>query len=156
MGALGNRPPQEYWTMFSRQEQCIDDQIICWNCEEAVHQSAIVCPYCNVELHRHPVQKASEFTKIATLPQPERASHRGAEVSEGAMSTIRFLCCLMLMLAGSSLFFLAILVALFSRGGSFTLSWPEHCWSAFFGLGLSLLSFGAFFLQKVSGRFEDA
>ena len=144
--------------MFSRQEHCASDQILCWNCEEAVHQTVIVCPYCNVEIHRHPVQKVSEQTKITALSQPGVSSVDHGHVvdtGESPAQTLRFLGSLFLLLLGSSLFFLAILIALFSRGGCFTLSWPEHSWSAFFGLGLALLAFGTMVFQKLPGASEE-
>ena len=139
--------------MFSRQEQRNCDQVVCWNCEESVHETVLVCPYCNVDIKRHPVAKASDQPKITHLPRVKLPSDQGE--AEGTVHTLAFLGSLLLLLAGSSLFFLAILIALFSRGGSFTISWPEHQWSAFFGLGLTLLSLGTYLFQKVpSGREE--
>ena len=145
--------------MFSRQEHHTDDQVICWNCEEAVHQSVIVCPYCNVEVHRKQVQKASEQNKITTISQqsislPEMIPI--GETTESSMQTLSFLCSLFLLLAGSALFLLAVIIAFFARDGVFTISWQEHTWSAFFGLGLSLLAGGAFFMQNISPAVEEA
>jgi hypothetical protein len=144
--------------MFSRQEHFADDQVICWNCEETVHQTAIVCPYCHVEIHRHHVQKAADSAKITTLsPSPNVSESKVhlADRVEGPLQTVRFLCSLLLLLAGSALFFISMLIALFSKGGTFTLSWPEQSWSAYFGLGIALLAFGTLFLQKVSGSADD-
>jgi hypothetical protein len=143
--------------MFSRQEHRSGDQVICWNCEEAVHETVLACPYCNADIKRHPVQRATETPKITPLPHAGSSSdhrhpHDGAE---GTTHTLAFLGALFLLLAGSALFLLAILIALFSRGGSFTVSWPEHRWSAFFGLGMTLLALGAFLFQKVPGGQEE-
>ena len=145
--------------MFSRQEHHTEDQVICWNCEEAVHQSAIVCPYCNVEMHRHTVQKASESQKITPITENSQNPHEPSITSDalsGAAQTLRFLCSLFLLLSGSALFFLAVIIALFSRDGAFTISWQEHTWSAFFGLGLSLLAFGTLFMQKLCISKQDS
>jgi hypothetical protein len=144
--------------MFSRQEHRNSDQVICWRCEEAVHETALVCPYCNADIKRHPVQKATEAAKITPLPHvgpvvDQRQPHHDEE--ESPTHTLAFLGSLFLLLAGSALFFLAVLIALFSRGGSFTVSWPEHRWSAFFGLGMTLLALGAFLFQKVPGGQEE-
>ena len=144
--------------MFSRQEHHTDDQVICWNCEEAVHQSTIICPYCNVEIHRHQVQKALDKEKITQLPQSQfsnQPKHREPSESAAIGQTLSFLCALALLLSGSALFFLAVIIALFARDGAFTLSWPEHSWSAFFGLGLFLLSMGMLCMQKLSGTSDD-
>lgn len=143
--------------MFSRQEHRNSDQVICWNCEEAVHETALVCPYCNADIKRHPVQRATDSAKITPLPHVGPAiDHRQPQVEvESPTLNLAFLGSLFLLLAGSALFFLAILIALFSRGGSFTVSWPEHRWSAFFGLGLTLLALGAFLFQKVPGGQEE-
>ena len=140
--------------MFSRQESRSCDQVICWNCEETVHETVLVCPYCNVDVKRHPAVKASERAKITRLPQARPSEQSRREPGEAA-HTIAFLGSLLLLLAGSALFFLAVLIALFSRGGSFTVSWPERQWSAFFGLGLTLLSLGTFLFQKVPRESED-
>lgn len=129
--------------MYSMQDHCTDDQIVCWNCEEAVHQSALQCPYCYAELHRHPVQKATKITvldhKIPT-PAPE----------SGVRQSVSFVLSLLFLLAGSSLFFLSLMIALFAKDGSFTISWSDHAWTAFFGLGLAFVSFGVLFLQQLS------
>ncbi len=140
--------------MFSRQEHHTEDQVICWNCEEAVHQSAIVCPYCNVDVHRHQVQQASKQDKIAAFPQVKLP--KTSETSEGALQTVSFAVSLLLLLAGSTSFIVAVVIAFFSRDGAFTISWREHTWSAFFGLGLSLLAGGAFFMHKVSDSTDEA
>jgi hypothetical protein len=145
--------------MYSRQEHYTDDQIICWNCEEAVHPSAIVCPYCNVEVHRHHVQKISDQQKITPLIQHEIAStepSRNKDTSESAHQTLPFLCSLFFLLSGSALFFLAVIIAFFARDGVFTVSWEEHTWSAFFGLGLFLLAFGMLFMQRLSDVAEES
>jgi hypothetical protein len=145
--------------MFSRQEHHTEDQVICWNCEEAVHQSVLVCPYCNVDIHRHHVQKAPEQQKITPLSQSSPTTSEplcNNDSPDGAMQTLRFLCSLFLLLAGSALFFLAVIIAFFAHDGAFTISWQEHTWSAFFGLGLSLLAFGTFFLQKLSSAAEES
>lgn len=146
--------------MYSRQEHHTEDQVICWNCEEVVHQSVLVCPYCNVEIHRHTPQKAFEQQKITPLPQPLHIistdiSHTH-DSSENGSQTLRFLFSLFFLLSGSALFFLAVIIALFARDGTFTLSWQEHTWSAFFGLGLCLLACGAFFMQNLSCSTEEA
>lgn len=140
--------------MFSRQEHHQgDDQVICWNCEEAVHETASVCPYCNVDLSRHTVQKAVDLNKITILPQGKVVCEQPSEGN--TQQSLRFLGSLFFLLAGSSLFFIAILIAFFSRGGAFTISWPEHSWSAFFGLGLSLLAFGTLLFQKLPSHLEE-
>ena len=145
--------------MFSRQEHHTEDQVICWNCEETVHQSAIVCPYCNADIHRHQVQKATDCQKITPLTQQPLSSSdltSGTDTYEKGSHTFRFLCSLFFLLAGSSLFFLSVMIALFARDGAFTISWQEHTWSAFFGLGLSLLSAGVFAMQKLPNVTEEA
>jgi hypothetical protein len=139
--------------MFSRQEHRNCDQVICWNCEESVHETTLVCPYCNADVKRHPVAKVSDQTKITPLPNTGLPS--ACSEAENATHTLAFLGSLLLLLAGSALFFLALLIAFFSRGGSFTVSWPEHRWSAFFGLGLTLLSLGTFLFQKIPGEDEE-
>lgn len=143
--------------MFSRQEHRNSDQIVCWNCEEAVHETALTCPYCNVDIKRHPVQKASQDPKITPLPHIGPPLDQKLLHSEDESPTLNlaFLGSLFFLLAGSALFFLAILIALFSRGGSFTVSWPEHRWSAFFGLGLTLLALGTYLFQKIPGGQEE-
>ena len=78
------------------------------------------------------------------------------ETTESSMQTLSFLCSLFLLLAGSALFLLAVIIAFFARDGVFTISWQEHTWSAFFGLGLSLLAGGAFFMQNISPTIEEA
>jgi hypothetical protein len=138
--------------MYSTQEHFADNQILCWNCEEAVHESASQCPYCNVAIDRHPVQKAST-EKITVLPKPKNfAVEKHVEESEPLFG---FMISLLLMLSGSALFFLSIIIALFSKDGNFTISWSEHSWSGFFGFGLALLSFGTLFLQKLSEPSEE-
>lgn len=147
--------------MFSRQEHHSDDQVICWNCEEAVHQSAIVCPYCNVEIHRHAVEKVSGIKKITPISQeplshvPQSPQNRAFERSSFGQ-TFSFLSSLFLLLSGSALFFLAVIIAFFARDGAFTLTWPEHSWPAFFGLGIALLAIGTLCLQKLSGGSEES
>ena len=145
--------------MFSRQEHQTDDQVICWNCEEAVHQSAIVCPYCNVDIQRHQVVKASGREKITPLPKTAfTAAHESCQTihsSESVAQMLRFAATLFFFLSGSALFVLAIVIALFARDGAFTISWTEQSWLAFFGLGLSLLSGGMFFMSSLSERPEE-
>jgi hypothetical protein len=148
--------------MFSRQEHHTNDQIICWNCEEAVHQSVIACPYCNADLHRHQVQKVSDQTKITPILQqhtplsPELPRSTESPETAGIGQTISLLGSLFLLLSGSAFFFLAVIIAFFARDGAFTLSWPEHSWSAFFGLGLFLLSLGVMCMQRLAGVAEDS
>ena len=158
LGELRDGRTQLWWRgMFSRKEQCTEDQILCWNCEEAVHQTAISCPYCNVEIHRHPVQKATSSQKITPLSQPSaNADHsRTPEHADGLLQTLRFACSLFCLLAGSAMLFLSLLIALFAKGGTFTLSWNAHSWSAFLGLGLASLSFGTMFFQKLSSSSDE-
>lgn len=138
--------------MYSTQERFVDNQIICWNCEEAVHGSALQCPYCNVPIDRHPVQKTST-EKITVLPKPRNLPVE--KPVDEAEPLFAFLISLLLMLAGGALFFLSIIIALFSKDGIFTLSWSEHVWSGFFGFGLALLAFGTLFLQKLSEQTEE-
>lgn len=133
--------------MYSTQERVTDNQVICWNCEEAVHESTTQCPYCHVSINRHPVQKAST-EKITVLPHPRHPPVEKQE--EESEPFFAFLISLLLMLAGGTLFFLSIIIALFSRDGIFTLSWSEHSWSGFFGFGMALLAFGTLFLQKLA------
>ena len=106
-------------------------------------------------MQRHPVAKAADQTKITPLPRTNLPSDQTHDEADGVTHTLAFLGSLLLLLAGSALFFLAILIALFSRGGSFTVSWPEHRWSAFFGLGMTFLSLGTFLFQKVPNGHEE-
>jgi len=129
--------------MISAQEHLVDEQIVCWNCEETVHESAVQCPYCYVDMARHPVERDS---KIA----PFHHTHTSEEIS-AKEGTLSFLFSLLFLLSGSALFFLSVLVAFFARGGEFTLRWSEQNWSAFLGLGIAFLSFGTIFLQNVPG-----
>ena len=133
--------------MISAQEQLADEQIVCWNCEETVHESAVQCPYCYVEMSRHEPETGSKVTPFRHTPSIEEASAQGG--------TLSFLFSLLFLLSGSALFFLSVLVAFFARNGEFTLRWSEQSWSGFLGLGMAFLAFGTIFLQSVPGGREE-
>jgi len=135
--------------MILTQEHLADEQVICWNCEETVHESATQCPYCYVEVNRHQVEKASEKDQKVTpfLNTP----HKAPDESPAKGGTFSFLTSLLFLLSGSALFFLAVLIAFFARNGGFVLRWSEQSWSSFLGLGMAFLAFGTIFLQNVPG-----
>lgn len=139
-------------------ESLIDEQIVCWNCEESVHESALQCPYCNVELRKHPLQKAASSTpKITPITQyaaPQTASSAHQESRETG-STASFVASLFLFLGGSAFLFLAVMVFFFSQNGSFTISWPRHMSSAFLGLGMAFVAFGTLFFQRLTNDSEE-
>jgi len=127
--------------------QVYDEQVVCWNCEETVHESAVQCPYCYVELNRHQLERPKQHqTPFADLPEqsPSTISQAGEKVA--------FLFSLFFLLMGSALFFLAVLISFFARDGEFVLRWPETSWPAFFGLGMAMLAFGTLFAQKLSNE----
>jgi len=133
--------------MILAQEHLVDEQVVCWNCEETVHESAVQCPYCYVEMNRHGVERASKVTPFRHTAALEEASTKGG--------TLSFLFSLLFLLSGSALFFLSVLVAFFARNGEFTLRWSEQSWSSFLGLGMAFLAFGTIFLQSVPGSSEE-
>lgn len=148
--------------MFLRQPSCADDQVVCWSCEESVHQSALVCPYCRADMQRHAAQNALHAPKVALVMKrtpsstaeasSERARGQPEEVAEGGPLT--YLVALFALLLGSSLVLLALLIFCFSKDGSFSISWPERSWASFFGLGLTFFGVGAFFFQMLSNSEE--
>ena len=140
--------------MYVIKEPLLDEQVVCWNCEEMVHESALQCPYCNVDLRKHAPQKASlsstpKITPInpyvvaaQNVPQPVQ----GDQKSGSALSCILSL---FLFLGGSAFLFLAMIVFFFSENGSFTISWQQHSASAFLGLGMAAVAFGMLLFQGI-------
>jgi hypothetical protein len=144
--------------MYVIKEPLVDEQVLCWNCEEMVHESALQCPYCNIELRKHSLQKAappsSKITPITPYAVTKSAPVEQHEpVPTG--STFAFISTLFLFLGGSAFLFLAAMVFFFAQDGFFTISWPKHTSSAFLGLGMAAIAFGTLFLQNVSGSSED-
>ena len=145
--------------MYVIKESLVDEQVVCWNCEEMVHESALQCPYCNVELQKHVLQKAfSPTPKITPITQyaavQETIPQQQHEHSETG-STAAFIVSLFLFLGGSAFLFLATMVFFFSQNGSFTISWPSHIASAFLGLGMASVAFGTLFFQRLSSASEE-
>jgi hypothetical protein len=132
------------------QERVIENQLLCWNCEESVHHLAATCPYCHADLSLYPQQeeKIAE-PKITQLPRYVAPKPVKQVQSAAVGGTLHTALSLLFLLAGSSLFILAVIIFLFAKDGSFTISWPEHSWTAFFGLGTALMAFGTIFLQRV-------
>lgn len=143
--------------MTSSREQIIHNQLLCWNCEEIVHEQARVCPYCNVDLHRQ--SKDSKITHLSghlvseekpkkppVTPSNLLPSSSQANTSDSSLAALSSLGLLFL---GTAFLFLGILVALFSQDGVFTLSWAEHHWPLYVGGGIALSSLGLLLLKKV-------
>jgi hypothetical protein len=136
-------------------QELIDEQIQCWNCEETVHGFSSHCPYCRADIHRHPILKASPTNEKIT-PIPRLQTVEEPPVIQEHSSTFSFILCLLFLVAGSAMFFLAIAITLFARNGSFTISWPENNWTAFLGLGITFVSLGILFLQRLSDSSSEA
>jgi len=145
--------------MYNTQEQ-IAEQVVCWNCEERVHTLSSTCPYCHVDLHMYEStatelqeHKITSFPNVSAPKTEELSSQeklpRNTLIWNTALSLLFFL-------AGSSLFVLSIIIATFSQEGSFTISWHEHTWSAFFGLGIAFLAFGILFFQKIQEHADNS
>lgn len=147
--------------MYSIKEPLESEQVLCWNCEEMVHESALQCPYCNIELRKHSLQKApsesyktqkitpiSQYTVSHSVPQKQPLLEKKAD------SSFAFVCSLLLFLTGSSFLLLATFISFFSKEGFFTISWQEHSWSAFLGLGMAAIAFGTLFFQRISTTSE--
>jgi hypothetical protein len=135
-------------------QNLVDEQIQCWNCEESVHSFTSNCPYCRVDLHRHPVQKAA-VPQDKITPIPHLHVSEKPVVQEESFSTFSFVLSLFFLISGSSLFFLAIAITLFSRDGAFTLSWTEQSWTAFLGLGITFAAIGFLFLQRLPDSSQE-
>lgn len=91
-----------------------------------------------------------KITPLPCMPLVKNVRHVPAEASGGTLHTALSL---FFLLSGSSLFILSIVIFLFAKDGSFTISWPDHSWSAFFGLGTALMSFGTLFLQRLPEKY---
>jgi hypothetical protein len=140
--------------MYVIKESLLDEQVVCWNCEEMVHESALQCPYCSVELRKHELQKATlstpkitpieQYTTTQCAPKPHREQQRSG-------SMVSFVFSLSFFLGGSAFLFLAAMIFFFSQEGVFAICWPKHNAFAFLGLGMAALSFGTLFLQNVQG-----
>jgi hypothetical protein len=141
--------------MYVIKEPLVEEQVVCWNCEELVHESALQCPYCNIELHKHTLEKpAAPSTKITPIT-PYTATQNEPQSLPKSESTFSFVCSLFLFLTGSAFLFLAAMVFFFAQDGFFTICWPQHTSSAFLGLGMAAVAFGTLFFQRVSGSSED-
>lgn len=140
--------------MYVIKEPLVEEQVLCWNCEEMVHESALQCPYCNIELRKHALQKASpvsaKITPITPYAVKQNASVEQQEQPQSG-SMFAFISSLFLFLSGSAFLFLAAMVFFFAQDGFFTITWPRHMASAFLGLGMAFVAFGTLFLQRVSG-----
>lgn len=136
---------------ISLKGQIADDQLLCWNCEEIVHTSALSCPYCNASLKNTITTSGiSTHSKITQLiPTQEKTLPQESPSKEPVITTGPALATICLLFGGCNILFLGILIALFSREGSFSLSWPEAHWPAYFGLGIALTAFGLMTLKKV-------
>jgi len=125
---------------------------LCFNCEEYVDERAPRCPYCRADLLPS-VQNYGNEEKITSLPlnKNRKTSSETSEktvANRGPLGFSKLIFSLFFLLTGSTLFFLSIMIALFSKDGFFVLSWQEQSWSAFFGLGTALISFGFIFFQN--------
>lgn len=147
--------------MTSSREQTVHNQLPCWNCEEIVHVSASSCPYCNAALHHAktsvpasthiPTSNSKNTNSKITQLIPTQAPLAPHDLNEPhpIPKTGPAILSLFLLLAGCNILFLGILIALFSRDGSFSLQWAEQHWPAYFGLGIALTAFGLFTLRQV-------
>jgi len=127
-------------------QELLDEQVVCWNCEEVVHESAIQCPYCYVEVSKRAIER--RLTSDAFQEEAEAVEGTGSGV-------FSFVFSLFFLLSGSAMFFLSVIIACFSKGGEFTLSWSEQSWTAFLGLGMTFLALGTIFLQNLPSASEE-
>jgi len=133
------------------------DQTLCWNCEEVVHTHASQCPYCKVQLKHstkatHVVSSGDKITPLpAALPQAESSFPSPKEESHALGNTILSIC---LLFGGCNLLFLGILVGLFSRNGTFSLSWAEAHWPIYFGAGIAFVAFGLIAMSAIDQKKE--
>jgi hypothetical protein len=128
--------------MFTSSEE--DDQLVCWNCEEAIHSDALYCPYCTADIKKHvPVRK----TPVAQIGLPKKALSHEARVTRSSWPFFTLLS-FVFVLVGTAFLFLAVMVLLFSTDGLCTLTWHEKSFSSYFGLGLALFFCGLYFVQQ--------
>ena len=136
--------------MTLSKEHIAHDQLLCSNCEEIVHISASSCPYCNASLQPKNTLSSISGSKITSLissDSPVTAEkHPTSQPKTDSSSAVLSL---LLLLGGCNVLFLGILIALFSKEGSFSLQWPEQHWPVYFGMGIALTSFGIFTLKQV-------
>jgi hypothetical protein len=144
--------------MYSRSNESLKaggQEVLCWRCEEIVHHEAHECPYCHAEMKKHLLQPVSSQEKITQIPfQKDLPLERVSNTPHPLLETLRLIFSLIFLLGGSTLFFLAIMIALFSKDGALVISWKTESWAAFFGLGIALLSFGVLCLQKPTSSEE--
>jgi hypothetical protein len=148
----------ELWRpMYVIKEPLAEEQVVCWNCEELVHESALQCPYCNIELHKHQLEKpvTTASTKITPITPYTPTPNEQQQSIPKSGSTFSFICSLFLFLGGSAFLFLSAMVFFFAQDGFFTICWPQHTWSAFLGLGMAAVAFGTLFFQRVCGPSEN-
>jgi hypothetical protein len=130
-----------------------DGQLACWSCEEAVHQTALYCPYCSADLQKHAPLRSVASKPSPILPKLEqidcgKAAARSERTKPQASSALGFMVTLFFMIAGSAFLFLSVIILTFAKAGSFTISWHERSSLPYFGLGLAFVSFGIYMMQQ--------
>lgn len=126
--------------MFSSSDN--DDQLVCWNCEESVHSAVLYCPYCNADLQKH--------ASVRTTPPPSGpvlAKVSSTEASQPYPSMLRLAVTILVMSAGTSFLFLSMVIAAFSKDGSFVISWHERSSLSFLGLAIAFISLAIYSIQ---------
>lgn len=139
---------------------------LCWNCEGNVSLADENCPYCGVGVQSALLQGYQEnFTppyrlgsqqRSETIPESpfkskatEEVEEESQEETEAAAEFKKFLITMSLMLSGSVFLIFGVVLALFSKGGVFTLQWNSTYWYAYLILALPLLLFGWNSLQRL-------
>lgn len=134
-------------------------QILCWNCEEVVHEYAARCPYCSKDLTNSqkpssvptiqslPTEKISPIHPIATpIQEQEKVEEEQPSLLPDGFTVLVSLAAL---LAGSFFLFFGVVIKLFSVNGSFVLEWKASSWPYFVLSSLVLLVLGLYTLSKL-------
>lgn len=140
-----------------------NNQVICSNCEEQVHPSAISCPYCNCNLkapmatrekicdslQEQFLQHTKKLQMENSVPRKEK-EHVEKEVLEEPSSETAadVLIPLFTMLTGSCFLFFALFLKLFSKNGKLVFEWKGESAFHFFVPAVILLLIGFFSLSS--------
>jgi hypothetical protein len=144
---------------------------LCWNCEGNVAKDIDNCPYCGVYLHASELEEENHYWNPSYLSKENKEEvpsplYHGANTEEqepiamqekgvsalewtGAISHLkREVFPILFLMAGSTFFLFAIVLLLFSHGGTLTLQWEESNAYYFLTLAGPLFFFGWKFLER--------
>lgn len=134
-------------------------QILCWNCEEVVHEYAARCPYCSKDLtnaQKSPTLpnlqsiSSEKISPILPMATPTREQEKVEEELPSLLPDgFTVLVSLAALLAGSFFLFFGVVIKLFSVNGSFVLEWKASSWPYFVLSSLVLLVLGLYTLSKL-------